>query len=210
MASADAVLALGDKVVAFGLPGWLTSAWPFVLLFVFVFDRFAHALIEPDTTPPQRTVEPSPFEGGGYSPTVGEKLPSPPIGGTGVITQKLKPCIAAFLCLSLAGCGTLVDLQRGTLATSANSTNVTMNWHGNYYHHDTHDVAIVIDAAGRFVGSVAGGVAEALISSGVASAVKHGATNGVQLIAAAVPQATRTVANRRTNRATPAPKIIKP
>lgn len=45
IASADAVLALGDKVVSLGLPGWVTSSWPFVLLGCYVFNQVAHAML---------------------------------------------------------------------------------------------------------------------------------------------------------------------
>lgn len=52
MALASSILALGDKVVQMpGLPGWLTSAWPFVLIGAGIFNHVAQVLITPDAPP---------------------------------------------------------------------------------------------------------------------------------------------------------------
>jgi hypothetical protein len=71
IASADAILTLGDKVFTFGLPGWMTSSWPFVLLGVYIFDRFAHAMIDPDPAAPPINVTPP-------SPSAITRLPAAP------------------------------------------------------------------------------------------------------------------------------------
>lgn len=47
VASAGAILALGDKVVSMpGLPGWLVNAWPLVLFSATVIDRIGSALVD--------------------------------------------------------------------------------------------------------------------------------------------------------------------
>lgn len=49
LAGASAVLALGDKVVSMpGLPGWLTSSWPFITLLAILFKNFAQELNPPE------------------------------------------------------------------------------------------------------------------------------------------------------------------
>lgn len=51
IAVASAILALGDKAVAFpGVPGWLTSSWPFVLAAAGVFKEVANILTAPTPT----------------------------------------------------------------------------------------------------------------------------------------------------------------
>lgn len=57
IAAADAVLTMGDKAFPIGVPGWITSSWPFVFMGVYAFDRFAHAMIEPDTLPAHEHAE---------------------------------------------------------------------------------------------------------------------------------------------------------
>lgn len=48
IAVASAILALGDKAVAFpGVPGWITSSWPFVLAAAGVFKEVANILTGP-------------------------------------------------------------------------------------------------------------------------------------------------------------------
>lgn len=46
IAVTDILPTLGDKVFNTGLPGWFTSAWPFVLLGAYAFDRMGHAILE--------------------------------------------------------------------------------------------------------------------------------------------------------------------
>lgn len=56
---ASSILALGDKVVQMpGLPGWLTSSWPFILSLAGIFDRVGHILITPNSTTPQQPPTP--------------------------------------------------------------------------------------------------------------------------------------------------------
>lgn len=48
IAVASAILALGDKAVAFpGIPGWVTSSWPFVLAAAGVFKEVANIMTAP-------------------------------------------------------------------------------------------------------------------------------------------------------------------
>lgn len=80
-------------------------------------------------------------------------------------------------------------------------------------HIDDNDNVAVWDAAGRFIGNIGAAAAETLLAHGAAIAVAHGASNGVQLLTAAVPPTVQHVTNRNTNRvaATPAPTApVKP
>lgn len=53
MALASGILAAGDKIVSMpGLPGWLTTAWPLVLVGAGIFNSVAQILIAPDAPPP--------------------------------------------------------------------------------------------------------------------------------------------------------------
>lgn len=86
---ASGILALGDKAVAFpGVPGWLTSCWPFVLAGAAIFNNVAHILITPDPATPTpvnsgnlgQPVEIPVFVGGQPAGTVTgyvSQLPSP-------------------------------------------------------------------------------------------------------------------------------------
>lgn len=100
---------------------------------------------------------------------------------------------------------TTVDLERGRLTTMGDSQNLTMTHKGDSIHWDAMGHSVIWDASGRFVGNVAAGVADAMIANGVAHAVAHGATNGVQLIAAAAPSVVQKSTSRKTNRSTPKP-----
>jgi hypothetical protein len=125
------------------------------------------------------------------------------------------PLLLAFLlpALFFAGCTTYDDTD-GHGSTVHYSTMAHNRGTTFYYpngqpraHWDDNDNVAVWDAAGRFVGSVASGIAEGLIAHGVGVAVQHGAVNGVQLITAAIPPAIQKVSQRKTNRvpSTPAP-----
>lgn len=52
IAGSSSILALGDKFIAMpGLPGWLTSSWPLILIGASIFNHVARILIEPDPKP---------------------------------------------------------------------------------------------------------------------------------------------------------------
>lgn len=47
--AASAILAIGDKLVSMpGLPGWLTSSWPLVLVAAGLFKNIATAILPPE------------------------------------------------------------------------------------------------------------------------------------------------------------------
>lgn len=47
--AASAVLAMGDKIISMpGLPGWLTSSWPLVLVAAGLFKNIATAILPPE------------------------------------------------------------------------------------------------------------------------------------------------------------------
>lgn len=48
--AASAILAMGDKLVSMpGLPGWLTSSWPLVLVAAGLFKNIATAILPPES-----------------------------------------------------------------------------------------------------------------------------------------------------------------
>jgi len=108
------------------------------------------------------------------------------------------------------GCTTYEQTSTGDHVkyfTMAHNTDVTFyyqNGQPRAHWGDNNNVA-VWDAAGRFVGNIGAAAAEVLIAHGAATAVAHGSSNGVQLLAAAVPPTTQHVVTRATNRATPIP-----
>ncbi len=49
ISAASAILAIGDKLVSMpGLPGWLTSSWPLVLVAAGLFKNIATAILPPE------------------------------------------------------------------------------------------------------------------------------------------------------------------
>lgn len=115
----------------------------------------------------------------------------------------VKAALILFI-LSFAGC-TTYNLSKGTGSTWGDSQNFTQTYHGDAIHWDAMSHSAVWDANGRWIGNITSGAAEMLIANGVAKAVTHGGTDGVQLIAAAMPPAAQKFTSRRTNRATPTP-----
>lgn len=59
IAAAGAILSIGDKLYSMpGIPGWLTSSWPVVMVSATIFNAVAHALLVPETpfpTQPPKT-----------------------------------------------------------------------------------------------------------------------------------------------------------
>lgn len=81
IAVASGILAIGDKAVAFPVPGWLTSCWPFVLMAAGIFKEVASIMTAPVVP---ATVAPYAGPPAGYGPVTVNELPAP-LQGTGPV-----------------------------------------------------------------------------------------------------------------------------
>lgn len=117
----------------------------------------------------------------------------------------MKPILVLPVAIALLTSCTVVDLDKGKLFTIGDSQQLTMTHGQNMIYWAGMAHTPVWDAAGRFVGNVAAGVADMLIAHGVGHAVARGDANGVQLVTATIPSGIQKFTNRRTNRHTPAP-----
>lgn len=74
------ILALGDKVTKLPIPGWATSAWPFVYGGAILFDRIAH-ILWPDVVTSTQTATLSVSTTGATPAPVNTLMQNPPVAG---------------------------------------------------------------------------------------------------------------------------------